>query len=88
MSRRGGDPRDILERYMRHYNCSYAEAKVHAAKKDPLPELGTGLVTGRAATRVINSERVSTLSTVLGVLGAIFGSVSLLIRIFEKEESS
>jgi len=85
MSRRKGVPRDLIERYARHYGCTLAEAKIRAERGDPLPERGAGLRTGRAATTVL-ANGTKTASTVLGVLGAIFGSVSLLIRIFEKKE--
>ena len=88
MSRRTRDPRSDIERYMRHYGCSYAEAQVRVARGDPLPTAGTGLRTGRAATRALTSDNISMISTVLGIVGAIFGSISLLIRIFEKEESA
>ena len=83
MSRRARDPRDLIERYQRHYNCTWSEAKIRAERGDPLPEIGTGLRTGRAA--VMSSEKARFASNVLGVLGAIFGSVSLLIRLFEKD---
>lgn len=83
MSGRSRVPKNTIERYMTHYNCSYAEAKMRADRGDPLPEFGTG----RATTKVLTSSNVSTISTVLGILGGILGSVSLLIRIFEKEET-
>jgi len=84
MSRRAGTPRDLIERYQRHYNCTWSEAKIKAERGDPLTERGAGLRTGRAA--IMTSERTNLISNVLGVLGAIFGSISLLIRLFEKEE--
>jgi len=87
MSRRAETSKSDIERYMRHYDCSYTEAKMRAARGDPLPDVGTGLRTGRATTRAITSNSVNTVSTVLGILGGILGSISLLIRIFEKEES-
>ena len=43
-----GPPSDI-ERIMRHYNCSWTEARRRYMRNDyELPELGTGLKTGRA----------------------------------------
>ena len=85
MSRRKGIPRDLIKRYARHYSCTLAEAKIRAERGDPLPERGTGLRTGRAAvTAVANSTKFASL--VLGGLGAVFGTMSLLIRLFEKKE--
>lgn len=83
MSRRSGVPRELIERYARHYGCTLAEARMRAERGDPLPERGAGLRTGRAA--VMTSGNANLISNVLGVLGAIFGSISLLIRLFESK---
>ena len=74
-------PKSEIERYMTHYNCSYAEAKLRAERGDPLPERGT-----RFRTSLVTSESTTLIANVLGVIGAIFGSVSILIRLFEKKE--
>ena len=34
-----------------------------------------------------NSDKMKTVATILAILGTIFGGVSLLIRLFEKEET-
>ena len=79
---RTGTPKGEIERYMTHYGCSYGEAKLRAERGDPLPPRGTR--TGRVA--VVTSESTNLIANVLGILGAIFGSISLLIRLFEKRE--
>jgi len=84
MSRRTGVPKELIERYAQHYGCTLGEAKIRAERGDPIPERGTGLRTGRAA--IITSEKTTLVANVLGVIGAIFGSVSILIRLFEKKE--
>jgi len=79
---RTGTPKGEIERYMTYYNCSYAEAKLRVERGDPLPPRGTRV--GRTA--VVTSENTTLIANVLGVLGAIFGSISILIRLFEKKE--
>jgi len=79
---RTGIPKGEIERYMTHYNCSYAEAKLRAERGDPLPPRGAR--TGRTA--IVTSGNTNLVANVLGILGAIFGSISLLIRLFEKKE--
>ena len=77
-----GTPKSDIQRYMTHYGCSYAEARIRADRGDPLPERGTRFrdVTTKA------SEGTTFISNVLGAIAVVFGSISLLIRLFEKKE--
>jgi len=81
MSEGTGTPKSLIERYRSHYNCTWAEAKLKAERRDPLPERGTKL-----KLKSISSDKVRLFSNAFGILGAIFGSVSLLIRLFEGGE--
>ena len=81
MSKETGTPKSLIERYRNHYNCTWAEAKLKAERGDPLPERGTKL-----KLKLIDSGKVRLVSNAFGVIGAIFGSISLLIRLFEGGE--
>ena len=81
MSKETGTPKSLKERYRSHYNCTWTEARLRAERGDPLPERGTKL-----KLKSISSDKMRLISNAFGIIGAIFGSVSLLIRLFEGGE--